>query len=119
MGGRHFYPHSFAWVATPHWRRIDRQGVALVDDPWVVTKLLGRPIVVQEAVILPFYIVQLGINVGGDLLVTPQFVREEFEPPAPVPVAIQRADTAVFRINQRLAFVQEPRHVVEAGTDKR
>ena len=62
----------------------------------------------------PFDVVQLGEDVGGDLFVAAQFIREKFEAPAYVPVAIERTDATIFAVDERLAFVLVAGNVVEA-----
>src|SRR4051812_9638430 len=61
---------------------------------------------------------QFGVDVGCDLLMFSQFVRQELETPAYVAVAIERAHATVFAVDERLAFMEKARHVIEARADK-
>ena len=67
----------------------------------------------------PFDVVELRENVGGNLFVAAQFVRQEFEAPAYIAVAVERADAPIFAVNERLAFVLVTGNVVEARPDVR
>ena len=48
-------------------RRIDRQNVACVNHRRIVAEVLWCAVVVQEAVSFPFNVVQLRVDVGGEL----------------------------------------------------
>src|SRR4051812_191878 len=87
------------------WGGIHRQRIALIDDAWVEPEILGRAVIVQEAVVLPFHIVQFREDIGRNLLVSPQFVSEKFEAPTYVPISIERAYSAVLAVDQRLPFM--------------
>jgi hypothetical protein len=99
-------------------RRVDGEGIALVDDAGIVAELFWCAVVVEEAIVLPFDVVEFGIDVGGDLLMAAEFVGEEFEAPTDVAISIKSADAAVLAIDEWLAFVKEPGNVVERGTDE-
>src|SRR2546423_12413933 len=91
---------------------IYRQSIALIDDPGIIAELLGRTIVVEHAVVFPLNIVEFGIDVGCDLLMTSKFVGQKLEAPAYIAIAIQRAHAAELAVDQRLAFVQKSGHVI-------
>ena len=99
-----------------HRRRIDRQRVALIDDGRIVAEFLGRAVVVEEAVVLPFDVVQLGVDVGRDLLgdrrsslVRNLKLQLTSRSPSSAPTP------PYSLVDERLAFVQKTGHVVEAG----
>src|ERR1043166_3694027 len=85
-------------------RRIDGESVALVDNARVVAEFFGRAIVIEEAVVFPFDIVEFSVDVGSNLLMAAEFVGQEFEPPPHVNIAIQSANAAVFAVNEGLEF---------------
>ena len=89
-------------------RRVDRQHVALVHDRGIVTEILRRAVVVEKAVSLPLDIVQLGVDVAGELAVPAQFVGQKLKRPARIDIAIERADAAVFAGDQRLRILLKP-----------
>src|SRR5436190_972831 len=98
--------------------RIDWQRVAFVDYVRIVTEFFWRPVIVQKAVVFPLDVVQFGVDVSGNLLVAAQFVGEEFETPAHVPIAVQRANAAVFAIDEGLPFMQEAGDIIETRADE-
>src|SRR5204863_9166408 len=48
-----------------------------------------------------------------------QFVGQKLKTPAHVPVAIQRADSAIFTIDERLALMEKPRDIIKTGAEER
>ena len=109
--------HTLAGWNARDGREIDRQRVAFVDDARVVAEFFGRAVVIEEAVVFPFHVVQFGVDVAGDLPVAAQFIGEEFETPAYIAIAIERADAAVFAVDERLAFVLVTGNIIERRTD--
>src|SRR5438046_1393348 len=99
------------------WWGIHRQRIAFVDNAWVVAEIFGRAVVIEKSIVLPLNVMQFGEDVGGNLLVPPQFVGEKLEAPAHVPIAIERADAAVFAIDERLALVLIAGNIVKRGAD--
>src|SRR4051812_41399883 len=102
MRRSHWDLQQSPWWVPRNRRRIDRQGVAFIDDAGVVAKGFRCAVVVKEAVMLPFHVVQFRKDIGGNLLVPPHFIGEELERPAYINVSIQGADSPVFAIDQRL-----------------
>src|SRR5690349_20063302 len=97
-------------------RRVNGENVAFIDNAGIVTELFGSAIIVQETVVFPLDVMELGEDVARDTGVATEFVGEEAEAPTNVPVAVERADTAVFAINERLRMLLEAIDVVERGT---
>src|SRR4051812_13781684 len=78
-------------AALNRWR-INGENVALIYERGLVAEIFGGAIIVKQAVTLPFHIVQLGVNVGGELAVAAQFVGQKLEAPARIHVTVKRAD---------------------------
>ena len=96
-------------------RGVHGQDVALVDDERVVAEFLRGAVVVEETVVFPLHVVELGVNIGGEARVAAEFVREKLEAPAHVAIAVERADAAVFAVDERLGALPETVDVVEGG----
>src|SRR3954468_19752468 len=79
--------------------RIDRQDVALVHDRRVESEFFRGPIVIKEAVPLPFNVVELGVDVRGKFWLPAQFVGQKLEAPTGIDVAIERAHAAILAID--------------------
>ena len=56
-------------------------------DEMVVPELLRSSIVVEESVAFPFYVMQFGVNVAGNLVVAPQLICEKLKAPAHIAIA--------------------------------
>src|ERR1043166_2494263 len=95
VGGRYGHAHD-STRESPHDRwGIDGQRVTLVNYGRIVSKMLFRPIVIEEAVVFPFHIMEFGVDIRRNRGVAPQLVAQKFETPAHVPVAIKRANAAI------------------------
>src|SRR4029450_13954994 len=63
--------------------------------------------------VFPFHIVQLSINICGDLRMPPELVRQELEGPTYVHVAVERSDSTILAVDEWRAFMPIAGDVVE------
>ena len=75
----------------------------------IVAELLGAAVVVDEAVVLPLDVVQLGVDIAADLVVFAQFRCLIFEAPGNVLVAALGGDAAVLAVHERCFALHEVR----------
>src|SRR5205823_3080491 len=74
-------------------------------DEAVVAELLGGAVVIEQAVVLPLDVGELGVDVAADLGVPAQLAGEELEAVGDVLVAPARAEAAVLAVQQRRGFL--------------
>ena len=115
MGGGDFDADARPMIATLNGGRIDGNDIAFVNDAGIVTELLGSAVVIHKAIVFPLDVVQFGEDVAGNAGVAAKFVGEKFEAPTNVAIAIKGADAAVFAVDEGLAALAVPIHIIEAG----
>src|SRR5436190_13033662 len=118
MGRRDIQQDGFTRAKFFCRRRINGQRIAFIDNLRIEPELLGSAVIIEEAVIFPFDVVEFGIDVSGNLLVPAKLIGKEFETPTDIAIAIKSSDAAIFAVDQRLPFVEEARDIIETGTDE-
>ena len=95
---------------------IDGDEIERVDIADIVAERFDTPVVVHEAVVFPFDVLQFGVDVAADFGVEAELVGEVFEAPRDIFIACACGDTAVFAVNQRRVGLHVITGVVERGT---